>query len=200
MRLNRSTATLFSIALVCFGATCPATAQITPGDGLIIFNGGYTTGKSAQTEQTISGGMISFTYEKLSFDKPLSFGMTLGYGNAHADSGSGAEKIERTINTIPFYLGGKYYLGKNKVQAYLGLALGLYFSWMTSQNVESEESWDSAGISGAGLGVPIGATLSLGETLFINANYTLNWLWSNDYFESDILHAFNLGLGFKVGK
>ena len=55
-------------------------------------------------------------------------------------------------------------------------------------------------MSGWGMGVPIGVTLFLGDTVFINGQYILNWKWSNEAFESDILHTGYLGIGFKLGK
>ncbi len=133
MRFNFVTVALFFIAAVSLVTTSPAMAQkspgVSPGDGLIIFNGGDTTGTTAETQQDITGGMLTFVYEKLDFQKPLSFGISIGYGSSQADSGAGLEQVSRSVNTVPFYLGGKYWLGKGKLQPYFGLALGMYFSW-----------------------------------------------------------------------
>jgi hypothetical protein len=97
------------------------------------------------------------------------------------------------------YVGGKYWLGKSKIQGYLGAAIGVYFTWLDRQNVATGESFSSVEKTGFGLGVPIGGTFSIGETVFINANYTLNWLWENELLKNDLLHSFNLGLGYKFG-
>ena len=204
MRVNLATVVLFTIAAISVVMTCPATAQkspgVSPGDGLLIFNGGYISGTAEYTGQSVDGGMLTFVYEKLDFAKPISFGVSLGYGTAQADSGAGLGYVKTTANTIPFFIGGKYWLGKGRLQPYFGLALGMYFTWLTEENVSTGESYDSAGIAGGGMSIPVGLALSIGKSLFINANYTLNWLWASDFFESDIVHAFNLGVGFKLGK
>jgi hypothetical protein len=186
-----------SVTLLAAGA---AVAQIGPGDGLLTINGGYVTGSSAATDQTIDGGMISLTYEKRDWSNPLSVVINIGYASASGDSGSGSSRVETSTNSIPVYFGGKYWLGKSKIQGYLGAAIGVYFSWLNREVVATGESFSSIEKTGLGLGVPIGGTFSIGETVLINANYTLNWLWENELIKDDLLHSFNLGLGFRLGK
>ena len=189
---------VFAISVTLLAAGT-AVAQIGQGDGLLTFNGGYVTASSAATDQTIDGGMISLTYEKLDWENPVSFGINIGYASASGDSGSGSSRVETSTKSVPVYLGGKYWLGKSKIQGYLGVAIGVYFSWLNRENVATGESFSSVERTGFGLGVPIGGTFAIGETVFINANYTLNWLWENELLKDDLLHSFNLGLGFKLG-
>ena len=176
-----------------------AQAQVSPGDGLLTINGGYITGTSAVTTETVDGNSIMFTYEKLSPVKPMSFGFSLGYSSGTSEATEGSSTLKTSTNSIPMFLGGKYWLGQSKFQFYLGAALGVYFSWLDTEIVETGESYDSVGTTGFGMAIPIGAAVSISEGVIINGNYTLNWLWSNEYFENDIVHAFNIGLGFKVG-
>ena len=89
-------------------------------------------------------------------------------------------------------------MGKSKLQGYVGTALGIYFNWLQRENAISGQSNSSVAQADFGLGVPVGGTFSIGESVFINANYTLNWLWENDLFENNLLHAFNVGVGFKL--
>ena len=84
------------------------------------------------------------------------------------------------------------------MQAYLGVAFGVYFTDLEESNL-TEDTFSSKSTLGFGLGVPLGLTLPLGESLLFNMNYTLNWLWSNDAFENNILHSVNAGLGFLFG-
>jgi len=193
-------AILVVVAIAIVSLPGAALAQVTPGDGLLTVNGGYIFGTSAVTSESVDGGAITLTYEKLDWNKPVSFGFSVGYSSATGDSGSASTQIKTSTNSVPFYLGGKYWLGQNKFQFYIGAALGVYFSWVSSEVVETGESHESVGTTGFGMGIPIGAAVSIGETLFINGNYTLNWLWSNEFFENDLLHAFNIGIGFRLGK
>jgi outer membrane protein W len=189
---------LFTISVALLVAAT-AVAQIGPGDGLLTLNGGYVTASSAATDQTIDGGMMSLTFEKLDWANPVSLAFNIGYATASGDSGAGTSRVETSTNSVPVYVGGKYWLGKSKIQGYLGAAIGVYFTWLDRQNVATGESFSSVEKTGFGLGVPIGGTFSIGETVFINANYTLNWLWENELLKNDLLHSFNLGLGYKFG-
>jgi hypothetical protein len=191
--------TALMTAVLLLATTAVAKAQVTPGDELLILNAGYLTGTSAATDSTVDGAALTLTYEKLDWDKPLSFGFSIGYGTAQGDSGRGADRVEFSTNTVPFYMGGKYWLGKNKIQGYVGVAIGVYFSWLNAQHVDTGESYSSVGTTGLGLGVPLGGALSIGKSVFVNANYTLNWLWENDLFKDDLLHSFNVGIGLKLG-
>ena len=40
----------------------------------------------------------------------------------------------------------------------------------------------------------------MGDTVFINADYFLNWMWSNDAFNSDLMYTALLGIGFNLSK
>jgi hypothetical protein len=187
---------LTAIALICLAGV--ATAQITPGDGLIIVNGGYSTGQVDVTDETIDGIIISATYEKLDWRKPISFGFNIGYSSMTFDTVEGTETVNREVRTFPMYVGGKGYLGKGRIQGYAGGALGLYFSSLKTTVPGVFETTVST--TGFGLGVPIGGVLSISKGVFINLNYTLNWLWSNEFIKNDLLHTFNVGIGFNLGK
>jgi hypothetical protein len=194
--LAKTLVVAMSVTLLAAGT---AVGQIGQGEGLLTFNGGYVTASSAVTDRTIDGGVISVTFERLDWKSPFSVGFNIGYASASGDSGSGNSRVETSTNSIPVYVGGKYWLGKSKIQGYLGAAIGVYFSWLDREVVATGESFSSIEKTGFGLGVPAGGTFSIGETVFINANYTLNWLWDNELLKDDLLHSFNLGLGFKLG-
>jgi hypothetical protein len=173
-------------------------AQVEPGNGLIIFNAGHVWGTSALTDDSVDGGALTFTYEMLQPVKPLSIGINIGYSSAQGDSGAGADQIKTNTNSVPFFFGGKYWLGKNKFQAYVGAAFGIYFSWFSRELVTTGERYDSIGDTGFGMAIPLGMAVSVSDKMFISANYTLNWLWEGDLLKDDILNSVNIGLGFKV--
>ena len=49
----------------------------------------------------------------------------------------------------------------------------------------------------AGIG-PVGVAVSLRESLLISLDNTLNWMWSNEAFDNDLLHAFKVGIGVNL--
>ena len=77
--------------------------------------------------------------------------------------------------------------------------MGLYFSTVELAVTQTGDEYATWGSSGWGLGVPAGATLFLSDTVFINAEYFLNWMWSNEAFDNDLMHWLVLGVGFSWG-
>jgi hypothetical protein len=179
-----------------------ATAGIGPGDNVISFKIGYATGKAAVSGVTVDGPVFAFNYEKMAWDKPVAFLLSIGFSEVSKEesgSGSTTRPTTRQIETWPIYLGAKGYLGQGAFQGHLGATLGLYYSTVETTVTRTGEEYASWGASGWGLGVPLGVTALIGDTVFINAEYFLNWMWSNDAFDNDLLHTFLLGVGFTWG-
>ena len=177
-----------------------ATAAIEPGDNLITFNAGYATGKAAVSGTTLDGPGVSFVYENMAQNKPVSFFWSIAWSEISKDETSGSNTLTRQIETWPMYFGGKTYLGQGAFQGHAGLALGVYFSTVETAVAQTGTEYAKWSAAGWGMGVPLGATLSLGDSVFINGEYFLNWMWTNAAFDNDILHSFHLGLGFRLGK
>jgi hypothetical protein len=191
---------LVAMSLLFFAGI--ATAGIGPGRNLVSFNIGYATGKAAVSGNTVDGPVFAFNYEGMAWDKPIAFLFSIGWSEVsseESESGSTTKPKTRQIETLPMYLGAKGYLGKGAFQGHLGAALGLYYSTVETTVTRTGEEYASWGASGWGLGVPAGVTVSIGKTVFINAEYFLNWMWSNDAFDNNILNTFFLGLGFTWG-
>ena len=199
---------VITLAIVLLVAN--AHAGVKPGDGLLILNVGYAMATSKSTGDAIDGAFFGLDYQKLDWNKPVSGGFSIAYGEIH-ESISGADSTEAdiTVSTVPVYLGGKYWLGSGdgRLQGYLGLAFGTYFSQLKTsvtstvgiQDETYSGSFTSETALGFGLGVPVGVALSLGESLLLTANYTLNWLWENEFLDNDILNSFSLGVAFRFG-
>ena len=182
-----------------------ATAQVGPGDDVISFNIGYAKGKAAVTGTTVDGPVFAFNYENLAWDKPVAFLFSIGWSEVSTqESGSsitgGTKSFTKQIETWPIYLGAKGYLGQGAFQGHLGASLGLFFSTVETAVTRTGEEYARWGASGWGLGVPLGITVFMGDTVFINAEYFLNWMWSNEAFDNDLLHTVLLGVGFNLGK
>lgn len=189
-----------------------AHAGVTPGHSVLIVNVGYASGKSVTTGENVDGGIIGLDYQKLGWNGGWSGGFSIGYGEIQqtiTGTGVGADttEVDNTISSVPIYLGGKYWIGsgENRFQGYVGLAFGMYFSELTTSATGTvgkqpvSGSYTSESTLGFGLGVPVGVSFSLGESILLTANYTLNWLWDNEFLDNDIMNNFSLGLGFRFG-
>lgn len=187
-----------SILLVCAGVSH---AQVKQGDSVMWVNGGYAMGTSVITQESMDGASLMFAYEKRDWGQPVSMGFGIGYGELEENTDSLSVSTHRTYASVPMYFGAKYWLGKGKGQGYVGLMLGLYFSEMKSTVTREGGSTVTStfGNNGAGLSIPAGAALTLSDSVLLNVNYTFNWLFDNDFLENDMLHVFNLGLGFRWG-
>ena len=177
-----------------------ATAGIGPGDNVISFNIGYATGKAAVSGATVDGPVFAFNYEGMAWEQPVAFLFSIGWSQvSKEEEDSTSERITRQIETLPIYIGAKGYLGQGAIQGHLGAALGVFFSTVEIAVTQTGQDYSSWGTSGWGLGVPLGLTWLIGDTVFINGEYFLNWMWSNDAFDNDILNTFLLGVGFRWG-
>lgn len=189
-------------AVVALIGAATAQAQVEPGDGILTVSFGYSLAHTAASNDEVTGTRIGLAYEKLDWSAPGSFGFAIGYSSVQGedDVQPVSSRSRTSTESVPLYLGGKYWLGKSKIQGYLGVALGMYISWLEVTNAQTGEKISTDTTTGFGLGIPLGGTWSLGPTLLISANYTLNWLWDNEFFKDDLLHTVNLGLGFRLGK
>jgi hypothetical protein len=177
-----------------------ATAGIESGNSSLIFNAGYMRGSLAAPGETADGNIVNITLEKVGAPGRTAGFFSIGYGKISKDADSSSGLITRSVETIPICIGAKGCFGPGDFQAHLGLAFGTYFSTVVSSGKLSGEDWTSWSTSGFGMGIPVGVTFCLGETLFLNGEYVLNWTWTNESLENDLLHAFVIGLGFRWGK
>ncbi len=175
-------------------------AGVEPGNGVLMVKGGYVTGTTELTGESADGGIISLSYEKLGWGKPVSAGFVIGYSEITEEESKADSVVNRSINTVPLYFGSKFWFGKGTVQGFGGLGVGTYFTTIKTTITSIDETYSSVSTVGWGFGVPLGLTVSIGETLLISGNYTLNWMFSNEAFDNDLLHTFNLGVGFILGK
>lgn len=191
-----------------------AHAGVTPGDGVLILNLGYANGKAAYTGETFDGGIIGLDYQKMDWDSPVSFGFSIGYGKmtqtvTGLDASADTVQADNTITSVPIYLGGKYWLGdgEGRFQGYIGAAFGMYFSQLET-NVTAYAGRDDQAVGGDyssqtalgfGLGIPVGVAVGISESMMLTGNYTLNWLWDNEFLDNDIVNAFSIGIAYNFG-
>jgi hypothetical protein len=97
-----------------------------------------------------------------------------------------------------------HWFGENRIQGFLGVAFGMYFSELTvSVDPVYDEASGGSLTSGTAanfrLGIPPGLSISISDSIMLNANYTLNWLWDNPFLDNNLIHAVGVGVGFTFG-
>ena len=187
------------VAVLLLFAGEASAAGFGPGESMLWLNGGGVLGTSEYSGARINGPHLSIGYEQMDPEKPISVGFNFGYltvkdeGVAHPDTMTG-----RDINSAPLYLGGRGWLGKGTFQGYGGLALGVYIT--TTKTHFATKPTATVVQTGFGMGVPLGLTISLSKTFALNFNYTLNWLWSDNAIQDNIIHSLNGGIGIRINE
>ena len=158
--------------------------------------GAYAIGKNTQSDQMIDGAAMAVTLEGMR-GANVSLGLSLAYATMETELNVGGVATKYRVSSMPAYVVLRYWLGpeENPVRGYVGGAVGLYISFLDTTNL-NENKQTTLGMSGVALGVPVGFIYTLNERLFLNVNYSLNWLADNDYLDNGLLHAFGFGLGF----
>ena len=187
----RSVALLTILLLVAI----PAGAGVGPGDILMIGGGSYVFGTSAVTGETVEGTGFGISLEQLASSANFSMGVALVATSLSKETTEQNEVIRRTITSVPFYFGAKYWHGDTIFQLFIGGYFGAYFSDLETTNLTTGEPTSTISIEGAGFSVPVGFAVTVTDKFFFTAGYTLNWLWDHDFFENDIVNSVNLGLG-----
>jgi len=184
------------VALVVLAGS--ANAQVGYDDFLMIGTASYVTATAKETGEMIDGAGAAITIESVGSSDPVSFGMAFAYMTFDFEFNDNLVVKKQTVNSYPLYIQGKYWFGKSRLQAYIGGAFGVYFSQLKT-TVVTGDTETTVGISGTGLGVPVGVALGLTKKAFINFNYTLNVLFDNDYLENGLIHSAGIGIGFNFG-
>jgi opacity protein-like surface antigen len=200
-RMIRNTCLLFLAMMLLASA---ANAGMKPGSSAFFLNLGYATGKAAETGDNLDGGLVNLEYQKMDWSYPVSFGASIGYGEIHENIDGDSSRTSNSVESIPVYLGGKYWFWEDKIQGFVGVAFGMYFSELTvSVSSDSGSPIDgdyrSETAVNFGFGFPLGVSISLSDTVMLNASYALIWLRGNPFLDNDLLHTFNVGVGFSFG-
>jgi hypothetical protein len=173
------------------------------GDSVLFVNAGYANGKSSISGDNIDGSVVSIEFQKMGFSSSVSAGFLVGYGEIQQNVAEDSTRRDYMISTIPVLLGSKLWLGEGLLQGYAGLNIGAYFgqleSTLSSTAVAGAGDLTTETTVGWGLGVPLGVAVSLGDAIVLNANYTLNWFWENEFLEDELMNTVSVGLGFKFG-
>ena len=189
---------LLTIACIVIAGYSAASAQFVAGEQYLTLSGGYAFGSLKAGGKSIDGGGVNLSFDDRNFgSKPVSLAITFGYAQLEEEPDS-VGLAQRTVSTWPLGVGAKAWLGESKVQGYVGTLLTVYFSSLKSSTEATSESYTVATKSGWGLAVPAGVALNISERAFLRVGYELNWLWSNEFVESSLVHMFVAGVGLQI--
>lgn len=188
---------VYLVVVALFLLAGSAAAQSRLGGVLLTITGGQAFGKSEATGENIDGPTLMGSFEQRTSSTPFSFYFSVGYSSLSSEESDQGERIQRDVSTWPFYFGTRYWMGRGRLQGYAGAAIGMYFSTLSTTTSGTEESYSSIASNGSGLGVPIGLSYAMSPQVNLVGGFALNWVWSNDFFENDLLYSVNLGFGFK---
>jgi hypothetical protein len=180
---------LLSAVLLCLKAS----AQPEEGTSNIQAGGGYTSVIIESTAESAHGFIINGMYE-IWLVPNVGIGGSVHYLHVSDQGDSGGSG---TASSLPLYLNGKYYFGKEKFRFFVSGSVGFQFSWRdledSSGNTGSDH--DSGLTAGAGAGL----VYAVNSRMLLNLNYTLYGM-RNAYYSNGLANTVSLNLGFILGR
>jgi hypothetical protein len=175
-----------------------ALAQMENDSPLLMFNASYGFGKHNLTGEDLEGYGFSGAYEKVDWQGQFGGGFSISWISFENDStaASTPDSASYTIDSYPIYLYGKRYFGSPNARFYIGLGMGVHVSKVKRFKGDSQTQTEDK-FGGVALGAPVGLYLFLSRGLFVNVNYTFNYL-KDSPFQDDLLHMGSVGIGFQM--
>jgi opacity protein-like surface antigen len=152
-------------------------------------SGGYALANVDESDLSGSGWRINAKYEYQPIGALISYGLSIGYMSVMAEETG----TKYTVNVVPIYFNPRLYFSEGKIQPFLQAALGFH---MSNQKREGTLTSVKASDSGITVGGGAGTLYSINDKLFLNLEYELLYL-ANSFYNNDLTHSFNLGLGFR---
>ena len=179
---------LLTITMMCLCVI--ALAQ----ENRISVSGGYAFGniEDAEADAEASGLRINMVYEFNPGESSFSHGFALGYIGTTADFRSGTENTNYEVNSFPIYYAPKFSVGKGNLKGFVKGALGTHITGYKHTGKVEITSTDMGFYGGLGAG----ASLNLGEKLFISAEYEWAYM-SNTYYRDGFINSIMGGIGFR---
>lgn len=175
-----------------------ASADLRKGSSMLVAKGSYVWMVNSPSEQSNSGVGGGLSWEKLSSNGDWTAGLMFDYFKSDEDYlGPNMEEVSAEYRNILFHVKARYFLDANATfKFYTGISLGFRFATyeLITDGVPFEDSE-----SNFSLGIPLGLDIFLGDSLFLDLNYTFNFLSSTSYLKHDIVNAANVGIGFQWG-
>ena len=162
----------------------------------VTISGGYAFANIEDVDEGSTGWRINALYEFIGMNEHLSHGVSLGYINTKATSGSGSSETEFKAGHWPLYYAPKYSFLKSEstFRPFVKGALGMHYS-----------DYDRIGVLGGDIdggdvgfygGLGAGITINISELVLFNLEYEWAYL-SNSWYRDGFMNSAMLGLGFK---
>lgn len=179
-------------------ASTALAAELRQGATILTMDGSFVsmvTDPAAQTSYG-SGGILS--YEKLSSNANWTAGFRFHYFKVQEDyKGPEDQSVHGEYNDILLQLTGRYFLELHpRLKGYAGVGMGFKFTTFT---ITTDGSPFEDNESNFSLSLPVGVDAYLTNDIFINLNYTFNFLATTSYLRHDIVNSFQAGIGFQFG-
>jgi len=184
--------------LILLFAAGNASANLRPGTTLLTLDGSYVSMVTDPGAQTIYGPGGLLTWEKLSSNANWTGGFRFHYFTVEEDYiGSEKQNIHGEYDNILLQLTGRYFLDFNSAfHAYAGMGFGFRFATFTI-TTDGDPFEDSE--SKFALSLPLGVNIHMTDHIFLDLNYTFNFLSDASYLRHDIVNSYQAGLGFQWG-
>jgi hypothetical protein len=162
---------------------------------MVTLSGGYSWANLDEIDAKATGFRINGLFEYNPNEGKVAHGVSVGYIglNATDDSFSSIEAVKYKLTNWPVYYAPKVIFGKDKFKAFIKGAVGIHISKYKRTGYLGELSSSDMGFYG-GLGA--GVLISLGENLFINAEYEWAYL-SNYYYQGGFINSAMGGIGMR---
>ncbi len=175
-----------------------ASADLRPGTSLLTIDGSYVGMVTSPAAQTSFGPGGTLSWEKVSSNANWTAGFRFHYFTVEEDyTGPEEQDIHGEYNNILLQLTGRYFLDfSGTFHGYAGVGFGFRFATytITTDGDPYEDSENSFSLS-----LPIGVDIHLTDHVFLNLNYTFNYLSDTSYLRHDIVNSYQAGIGFQWG-
>jgi hypothetical protein len=166
-------------------------AQLGDGSSILQAGGGWTSVIVETTAETVNGYILNGSFEKW-LVSPVGIGGSLHYLHVSDQDDTGSGKA----TSLPVYLNGKYYVGKDRFRVFIKLSAGLQFSrrnfdYISGNTLEDRDVGFTAG-GGAGLAI------ILTPKMLLNIDYSLYWL-GNAYYSDGLANTASFNIGYILG-
>ena len=168
-------------------------AAIWAQENSVILSGGYSFANIEGSDNQGTGYNINASFEFSPGGGKFVNGIGFGFIKLNASETTGAVKTDYTINSYPVYYSPKYIFGEKNIKPFIKASLGVQYADLRAEtNLISVHDMDFGFYGGGGVGLMI----SLGEKLFINAEYNIDWA-SNSAYADGWINSASGGIGFK---
>jgi len=178
--------------LLAMFISATATAQLGEGSSVIQAGGGWSSAIIESNAETANGYMVNTLYEKW-LVSPVGIGGSVHYLHVRENTEEGTGNF----TSLPFYLNGKYYFGKDKFRIFVMGSVGFQFSWRNLEAASGNSGSDHD--SGITAGIGTGLVYTITPKVLLNMNYSLYWI-KNAYYSNGLVNTISLNLGYVLNK